>query len=64
MTFETILKKTTDGNLYLEIPNDLSWQIDDQLELTVMTDLDTDSPCVLIVNQSEIERTKNSQIDL
>ena len=60
MAFTSTLKKNTDGDLYLEIPDELGWRPDDLLEVTVMTDLDTDQPAVLIVNVTDRER-KNAQ---
>ena len=60
MTFTTKLEENADGECYLVIPPELGWQLDDEVEITVMTDLDTDQPAVLIVNVTDRER-KNAQ---
>ena len=62
MKFQTTLKQTTDGECYLEIPPDLGWQQGDEVEITVMNDLDTDLPCLLVVNHSDRSRKIDDRV--
>lgn len=63
MKFQTTLKQTTDGECYLEIPPDLGWQQGDEVEITVMTDLDTDLPCLWLTNHDHRSRIISRRID-
>lgn len=56
MEFLTQLKQNADGELYIDIPEQLNWREHDQIQLTIMTDLDTNQPAILLVNISDRER--------
>jgi hypothetical protein len=62
MTFTTKLEENADGECYLVIPPELGWQLDDEVEITVMTDLDTDLPCLLVVNHSDRSRKIDDRV--
>lgn len=56
MEFLTQLKENAEGELYITIPEQLNWREHDQIQLTIMTDLDTLQPAILLVNVSDRER--------
>lgn len=56
MEFLTQLKENAEGELYITIPEQLNWREHDQIQLNIMTDLDTNQPAILLVNVSDRER--------
>ena len=56
MEFLTQLKENAEGELYITIPEQLNWREHDQIQLNIMTDLDTNQPAILLVNISDRER--------
>lgn len=56
MEFLTQLKENAEGELYITIPEQLNWREHDQIQLNIMTDLDTNRPAILLVNISDRER--------
>lgn len=62
MTLQTQIKETAEGELYIDIPEQLTWHEHDQIQLTIMTDLDTDQPAILIVNVSDRKRSAVAEL--
>lgn len=56
MEFLTQLKENAEGELYITVPEQLNWREHDQIQLNIMTDLDTNRPAILLVNFSDRER--------
>lgn len=57
MTFQTTLQQNPDGEFYITLPPELGWIEGDEIQLNIMTDLDSGQPVLLMTRPCEQERT-------
>lgn len=51
--FQIQITQDPDGQLYIPIPDHLDWSEHDDIQITIINDLDTLQPAMLLINLSE-----------